>query len=1184
MKTHLLGSFKKTGLIALLTGGLVLAATIFDPDWINSGTDATQPIGYIGAPSASGYLLTDTAQELYTIDYSSAGWSGDLHSRTLNQDGTIALSDNWGNGAGFQINDQPYTIGAGVGTPRKIVTSNGSSGVPFLWDRLSAAQQTALDSASIGATDSPVLDYIRGDRSNENPNGLRYRARNADTILGDIIHSTPLHWDDGTDRTVFVGANDGMLHAINADSQVSNGGGSERFAFIPSQLIAKLPLLKESPYTHRYFVDGQLAALKYAAYTESSGASRLETSILVSGLGGGGKGLFALNIGAVPTSESDAASKVLWEISSASTGYANLGHTYGTPVLTRLPNGNAALVVGNGYNNSGNGHATLLIINPHTGAKIAELDTLSGNTSSPNGLSSPTVVDVNLDGKADYVYAGDIDGNLWKFDLSNFSTSPVKLFPTGTATQTSPAQAITMAPGYKSHPLGGRMVTFVTGRIFDTADASDSATHYAYGIWDRPAAYAANDTLLTQTLTEGDYTFVNSTGASETIRVRTASSNVPDWAPGSGNHMGWKTALPLGGERVVGDGAFVTGSVFLFFATNPTINPTATPPGENWWMQLNALTGGDNGTVRFDLNADRSFTAADKLDGASPVGRFMGGGVRSQLTAFTTSGFDIYQANYDKNGDPPRGPSSESSSTTQGVAGGHFDVDIFYAADAADAGKASGSVKFTYADSDTSKNVSNLVITANGETLYSGNPGSLKPRNLDDFLDGKSSANYTMIKNFGNNRTVRILAKSTGATFNGTVTVSITTNGSTPGYEKTNLTGGSDVTVLGDDCVGTACKYKKHFHQYDDVFDVTGVNYLNPSSTTIDISNGVASLTQNFKVLVSNQYLNPSVKLHIGDAGYQFDVDSGYIALKDYQVSSTLDVANLQTYRRDPNATWPGTAVTDAEKLAQPKPIGSLAINMPMDALSAKDWWVNGDVRVGLHPTKYACVWQAAGTNDGNMYQPVIPPANGVDGPGVNGYDSSTTPATATGVRHNGALVVQIISADTPNSALELSVPGRPEYGWRVKSADYSTYVLLEYATYWHHPNNLCYGVDGWTKTPGADNGSSSSTAKAAGSTDPKIGSFGVMTPGTTTTTVTNPDGSTTTTTVVIALVADGSYTVTTTVTTTTVGGDSTSSTSSTSTNTIEIGGAVDSSGTIGGGVTTPLEALGRVNWRELRR
>ena len=167
-------------------------------------------------------------------------------------------------------------------------------------------------------------------------------------------------------------------------------------------------------------------------------------------------------------------------------------------------------------------------------------------------------------------------------------------------------------------------------------------------------------------------------------------------------------------------------------------------------------------------------------------------------------------------------------------------------------------------------------------------------------------------------------------------------------------------------------------------------------------------------------------------------------------------------------------------------------VNFPVDGLSSKNWWGNGDVRAGLHPSVTGCVNKGVGSNDGNMYQPVIPPANGVDGPGVAGYSAATTPATATGVRHNGALVIQIIRATTPDTSIEQSVPGRPEYGWRVRSADYAAYVLAEYSTFWHHPNGKCYTTAGWTKAPGPDNGTHSASAKAPGSTDPKIGELGV--------------------------------------------------------------------------------------------
>jgi type IV pilus assembly protein PilY1 len=1151
-------------LLTLLGLSSAQAATPFDPDLVNATTFATQPVGYVGAPVASGYILT-TSKSVFTIDYSSINWNGNLHSYAISSVGVISGTDSWvipasgtvpaKYGAGPQIDTQNFSTG------RYIVTMNGNTKTPFRWTSLSSTQQTNL-----GA--STVLDYIRGDRSNETSNGGTYRTRTS--AMGDVIHSTPQFWDDGTNQTVYVGANDGMLHAINATT------GAERFAYIPSMLFPKLAALKASPYAHKYFVDGQLTAHKFGTQ-----------SILAGGLGGGGKGLFALDITSVPTSEADAATKILWEISNTTSGYANLGHTYGTPIMATLPDGTNALIVANGYNNTGNGHSSLFIINPVTGAKIAEIDAGTGTVAAPNGLSSPTLIDENLDGKMDTAYAGDIDGNLWRFDLTNYTAT--RLYTT------NPVQSITMAPGYKSHPSGGYMVTFVTGKNFTSTDEQDTSTYYAYGIWDRTnaSAYAANGVLLDQTLTERNYTVGTST-----IRVRTATNNVPNWTAGAANNMGWKTPLPVGGERVVGDGAFVTGSTFLFLSSNPTINPNASPPAANWWMQLNALTGGDNGVVKFDLNADGRFTSADQVTvssvAMSPVGRFMGGGVRSQLTAFTTSGYDIYFANYDKNGDPiiPVVTSNE-----RGVAGGHFDQDIFYdfanscpPIGGAPASNAVGYVTFDYAGTTTSKNVTALTIVANGETLYSGAPGLQSPKALDDLLDVISSTNYTITKNYGDNHTIAITAKNTGAAFNGTISVTMSfssTGINSPGYTKGNLTGGADAIPSTGET--TNCNTKKHVHEYDDLYDRTGVNMLDPSENQFDLSNAIPSTSTQFKVIASNQYLSPAVQIHLNGT---YNSNGGYTQIKDFITSATLDLTNntqVPTYTR---AT-----------------VNSLAINMPVDSFTQKNWWggaqgLPADVRVGLHPIgDYQCAVNSDASTDGSMYKPINPPLTvTAGGNGTAGYNSSTTSLTATGVRHNGALVVQVIRADTPNTAIEMTIPSHPEYGWQVKAAYYTTYVLVEYVTFWHRKLDACfnsygnyingcgcYGESHWTKTPPQDlSGSDLSSTQlsnglqtAALATDPKVGSFtgtGAVA-GTTTTTVTNADGSTTTTVVVVTVSASGGTTTTTTVTnsnggsTTTVLGDD-----------IDVGGAVDSSGIIGGGLTTPLEALGRVNWRELFR
>ncbi len=947
---------------------MVYAASAFDPE--------TAPVGYVGQPAVSSPLVSSGNEVLYAIDYSSQDWSGNLHAYPLSATGAVGDTDLWDAGAAGELDLQ--TQDSGWDSNRIVVTRSGGANVPFRWANLSAIDQTALGVEA-------VLNYVRGDRSNEKPNGLQYRARS--TVLGDIVHSTPVYCkaSDCGSATVFVGANDGMLHAFNA------ADGDERFAYIPSMLIAKLPNLKADPYAHKYFVDGRLALRKFGSQT-----------ILAGALGGGGRGLFALDVtNAAPANESAAASKILWEISNATAGFANLGHVYGQPVLASLDASTPALIVGNGYNNTGSGTAVLYVINAKTGAKIAEIDTGSGSTGSPNGLSAPTLVDTDGNGYVDTAYAGDIDGHLWKFNLTS---QPATWLYT-----TSPAQAITMAPGVRAHPNGGFMVNFVTGRIFTAADKTDTSTHYAYGIWD--GAPASNTTLLTQTLTEANYD-----GVTPAIRVRTATNATPDWT--AGGHKGWRVALPIGGERVVGDGAFVTGSVFQFLSTNPTVNPTATPPGENWWMQLNALTGGDNGSIRFDLNGDNAFTDADQLaSGQKPVGRHMGGGVRSQLIALSAAGFDVYQGNYDRNGEPPAVPEEGAG---PGVSGGHFDFDIYYH---------SGTTT-VYTPTASSQTQTLCVKEADVVNDYSVSTGQLAT-NICTTGKGFSSGYQYMT------------AYSSGSSCgsgkkNMTVTCNTYTSASVPGNYAD----------------------KKHYHEYDDVFDVTGVNMLNASEPAFNLSpNVIASATATtpeFKILVMNQFLNPAAKLSVGGAPYASVKTYNNLAS---ETSASALLAALPTYSR---AT-----------------VNTLVFNLPLDAFKAKDWWGSGGdgvPRAGLIPTQTGCVNKV--NADGSM---VNSGGKGLLGPN--------------GERFDGALAIQIIRADTPASALELNHNGGDvRYGWRVKQAYFNTYVIAEYTTFWHHPNGKCYGQSGWVPDP-AEDFVSDATPKtpAAGSDDPKDGIFGVI-------------------------------------------------------------------------------------------
>jgi type IV pilus assembly protein PilY1 len=1063
---------------------VAVALTAFNP--------SDQPTGYVAQDEMTSYNLKSGVEFLFRGQFEREYWSGGFLAYPADKLGNVdTAAPAWDTAEALALQD--FDTGRFIATLR-----DDGVAVPFRLGSLSVAQQAFFG----GNTD--LVNFLRGDRSNE---GSPFRIRS--TVLGDIMHSRPIYVRDATSPTVFVGANDGMLHAINAATpSLGTGiGGSERWAYVPSMLLPKMKKLAANPYLHDYFVDGQINVA-----TVESGSRRM----LVGGLGAGGKGLYALDItdsdGLTAASEADVASKVMWEISptkvryaapATTNAYVNLGYTYGTVTIAKM---NVAgtltdvIIVGNGYNDGlgdyagctnvtpsyaacdGNYQAYLYVINAVSGQLIKSIKAgTSGSSVSPNGLSTPSAIDVDGDGTVDRVYAGDLNGTMWKFDLAAGTVSALLV--------TSPAQAITMTPAVAIHPEGGYMVNFATGKMFITADTTDTTVHYAYGAWD--GAPSANAVLLSQTITERNYV-----RGGVTTRVRRVTSNQPNWTSDASNHKGWQVALPAG-EKVLGEGTFVENGRFYFTSHNPTVstqvpNTSTYIAGENWLMELDYLTGGSKNQPFLDLSADIKLDDDDRIryissdsevvsdptkldkpipttDGIS-VGKFISTGVLSQpiLVQLLSLNDTLFNQNPDV--------IIPAVVLGQGVDGGHFDQDIYYGIGAAS--KAVGSVKFVYASPNSKENVTNLVITAKGETLYSGSPGNnIKPVDLDDFLDGKSSANYRISANFNNSRTIKIEAKTAGAAGNGAIAVTISTSGSSPGAEIVNLAGGLDASG-GDSC--TNCRAKNHIHQYDDKYDVTGVNMLNASNTAQNLVNAIPNAATEFKVIAQNQYLSPAVQVHIGTPGYLFDVNQGYIRIKDFVTSATLDLATLPTYRRASTAS--GTA----------KPIESLAVNMPTDALTARDWWGSGDVRVGLHPTVYYCAYSSAGTNDGNMYRPVVPPANGIDGPGVNGWSGSTTPATATGARHNGALTFQLIAANTPNSAIELNLPGRPEYGWRVKSSEFKNYVLAEYNTYWHHPNGKCYGDTGWSKTPGPDNGSSTAGTKAAGSTDPKIGELGV--------------------------------------------------------------------------------------------
>ena len=894
-----------------------------------------QPDGWVDRVALTSYNLASGTETLYRASYRSGEWSGGLYANSIDAYGGINAATPWASANAATMLDA-----ANWDTGRRIVTRNASgNAVPFRWAQLSTAQQASLGDATSGPR---LLNFIRGDRSNETPLGANLRARS--TVLGDIQHSTLLHWNHGSGkRRLYVGANDGMLHVFDAAT------GAEVFAYLPAQLVGGLGRLAVRPYTHALFVDGGLAMSDVAVGT----ANR---TWLAGALGGGGKGLFMLDMTDPDAAdETTAAAKVKWEISSASTGFANLGHSYASPRIARLNNGVAAVIVGNGYNNAGSGRASLLVINADTGALIREVDTGAGSLASPNGLSTATLIDSDGDGKVDLAYAGDIDGSLWRFDLSGadpFGFSVSRLFTPAAAGNAAlaAAQSITVAPSVVPHAAGGRLVVFGTGRMLSATDATNTAVHAVYGVWD--GAPAANTGWLTQTLTE-----TSTSGA----RLRYASNTAPNWA--SGGHRGWTVLLPAG-ERLLGEPPIVNDGRYYFTSTNPTVAAAGTglAAGGNWLNELNVATGGSPPSSVFDINGDELLDDADRVGGQIIAARYLGPGLYSQpvLVDLAQRGLTLFNQQSGLPADVPA-PAPAPVSVGPGVSGGHFDVDLYH--------RASGTFRAV-----------------------------------------------------------------------------------------------------------------KHVHEYDDKYDVTGVNFLSASDAAFNLVNAIPLTTTPFKVLVSNQYLSPAARLSVGGAAFTPVKTYGLMA-SSTDVNQVL--AAMPTYDRSTVAT--------------------LSFNLPLDAFKSKDWWGDGGAaRAGLIPTQTGCV-------------------NGVSSTGA------TSRLGPNGERHDGALNIQLIASNTPASALELVWPaGGARYGWRVKLANFN-YVLAEYTTFWHHPTGKCYGDSGWVQSPPEDSSAASTrtVTRAAGSSDPTDGIFAIAVPvGVTISSVTTTTSGNTTTTV--TLYSDGLRSTTT--------------------------------------------------------
>lgn len=556
------------------------------PDTMISGlTRAFESIAaaikaYTTSFSLSTAQVSESGSAAYASQYDSNDWSGVLTARRLSfaSDGTPSSVDAWTSTA--KLNAQ--LGGTGWDTNRRVATWNGTTGVPFrsTTDGVTSAQLALLATTYGGTTTTAnYLDYLRGDQSREVSRGGPFRTRTV--LLGDIVNAkvTPVGPPNSPygetlnpgysafksarasrPTMVYVGANDGMLHAFNG-SIVENdaNAGKEQFAYVPSALfngpngtpqVDGLAQLGNPNYVHHYYVDATPLAFdidfNYAGgafTTTADGANADWRSVLIGGLGKGGRSYYAIDVSnpAAMTDEATVAGKVLWEFTDPTMGYS-----YGAPVVVRTKKYGWVVVFTSGYkdgNNTDNGY--LYFVNPRNGVLLEKVST---GEAAPGLTYASAYVQDFAKYESDAIYVGDLNGVLWRFDLTAGTgtgsyPAPVKLAVLTDGATTPAAQAITTPPLIEISPTARKRFVLVgTGSLLAATDINSAAQQSFYGILDGTAGAFSS---VASPATRSDLTPVTDvlTGISLSGTSRGWYIDLGTNGTGS-NTVGWRIVTP----------------------------------------------------------------------------------------------------------------------------------------------------------------------------------------------------------------------------------------------------------------------------------------------------------------------------------------------------------------------------------------------------------------------------------------------------------------------------------------------------------------------------------------------------------------------------------------------------------------------------------------------------------------
>jgi type IV pilus assembly protein PilY1 len=504
---------------------------------------------------------------------------------------------------------------------RTLLTSDASHGAFALdWNLLTLAHRTLLASHGL---DEAALAYLRGDRRGEGTaTGFLPRA----SRLGELVNGnfwlvrTPANstQPDAGRTTLYIGTGDGMLHGFDTAT------GTETMAYVPRGLLPRLASRIRGNDPQPHAVDGPL----FGAFAPV-GPESARRHLLVGALGAGGKGYFVLDVTDLASATAAGGSGLVLVDTTASTD-PDLGHIYTPPVvdadqayrtrqIVRMNNRRWATVMGNGYY-SAQGRPVLLIQYLDGARELVKLspcvDGQPCADAGDNGLSAPQLIDVDGDGMVDVAYAGDLRGQLWKFDLSanpaaggswriGFSGQP---FFTARALD-GQRQPITTAPHWMPHPQGGLMLAFGTGRNLRADDAADVGIQSIYGVRDDSVILRSasgvkisdstpipSDTIQSRAAVLVQHRY--GAGRSDGGITYFDASREAVVTTGPQAHRGWWIDLPHPGQRVLQNPRSFEGQKLLIHSVRPM--PDATTPasvarvwsaGESYLSVFNMLTG-----------------------------------------------------------------------------------------------------------------------------------------------------------------------------------------------------------------------------------------------------------------------------------------------------------------------------------------------------------------------------------------------------------------------------------------------------------------------------------------------------------------------------------------------------------------------------------------------------------------